>query len=112
MADMAVYTTDTKPRAFNLMPELLSMLKNHGELKKEEIVKNLQAFNEQHGYTERPRATGHALKYLFNEGYLSRPKHAYWAITDAGSTASIDEEWGRDITEKYEKHSVRKPARK
>jgi repressor of nif and glnA expression len=85
------------------MPEILEILKRDKQLKKEEIVRRLKPFIDQKGYSERAHATGYALKYLSNEGYLHRPKHAFWAITKAGSEAFIDEDWGRGVTDKYEK---------
>jgi hypothetical protein len=94
----------TTPRAYELMPEILQILKAETQsgLKKKDIVSRLKPFIDGRGYRERPHATGFGLKYLFNEGYLSRPKRGFWAITESGSTASVDEDWGRAVTDKYE----------
>jgi repressor of nif and glnA expression len=85
------------------MPEILAVLKRHRRMKRAEISKAVQPLLNRRGYTERPHATGFALNYLWKEGFLSRPLHGTWEITESGQRALIDEEWGRRITSKYEK---------
>ena len=91
------------PRAFELMPEMLGLLQRNQEQRTGEIAKALQPFMAQRGYRDRPYARGFALRYLQREGYIRSPRRGIWCITPEGQAARIDEDWGRRITDKYEK---------
>jgi hypothetical protein len=91
------------PRAFELMPEILEMLKRDGKSTRAAIRTLAKRIIERHNYTERSQAIGWVLTMLKWKGFAANPKHGIWVVTTIGRSTTLDENAAHNITLEYER---------
>lgn len=99
---------DTTPRASELMPHVLELIKKHRQLRKGEIEEAIKKRVAQMGYSYRAPALGYALTYLKRSGYAANPRHGFWCVTLEGQAVHLDEAAARDIERHIEAEYPRK----
>jgi restriction endonuclease Mrr len=100
-----------KPRAYELMPEILAFIQREGATTQTAVTQRALHIIERLGYVNRPAAINWSLTMLRWKNLASNPKRGTWAVADAGRDVTLTESECVAITKEYEAHKKRMKAR-